>query len=340
MTIDPQRPGTTTAGRGAARGLTLIELLVALAIGSFLLIGAVTVFLQSSATFRTSNAIGRLQEDARYALDELASDIRMAGYFGLASGAGSIEGRAGLGDAVQLPPGADECGPDWALRLAAPVGGADDEWRWGCPPSGDRVAGSDTLVVRRVAPDPAAIPLAPETVYLRSARFPGSRLFVGPDLPTDGASAAYRVNRLVVNAYYISRSSSRDTAGAPVPALRRKSLRGPRIEDDEVLAGVEDMQLQFGVDTDRPGSSGRGVVDRYVYADDPLIDAASPAFLPDARILAVRVWLRLRAARPEPGHRDNRVYAYGGQRFGPTRDAFRRVVVSKTIFLRNELPAS
>src|SRR5690606_9733933 len=42
------------APRGASAGVTLIELMVALAIGSFLLIGAVTVFVQSRASYRVT----------------------------------------------------------------------------------------------------------------------------------------------------------------------------------------------------------------------------------------------------------------------------------------------
>jgi type IV pilus assembly protein PilW len=49
-------------------GMTLIELMVALAIGAFLMIGAISVFVQSRTTFRVTESVSRLQETARFAL--------------------------------------------------------------------------------------------------------------------------------------------------------------------------------------------------------------------------------------------------------------------------------
>jgi hypothetical protein len=56
--------------------------------------------------------------------------------------------------------------------------------------------------------------------------------------------------------------------------------------------------------------------------------------------LAVRVWVRVRAERAERGFRDTAKYVYADQDVGPFNDAFRRVVVSKTVYLRNARPSS
>lgn len=68
--------------RRGARGVTLIELMVALAIGSLLLIGLVQVFAASRAAYSTAEGMARVQENARFAIDYLQRDIRMAGHFG------------------------------------------------------------------------------------------------------------------------------------------------------------------------------------------------------------------------------------------------------------------
>ena len=56
----------------------------------------------------------------------------------------------------------------------------------------------------------------------------------------------------------MSRDSTISEADNPVPSLRVKTLtggsRGPRVVDQEVLPGVEDLQIRLGVDTDSPGS--------------------------------------------------------------------------------------
>jgi type IV pilus assembly protein PilW len=71
-----------------------------------------------------------------------------------------------------------------------------------------------------------------------------------------------------------------------------------------------------------------------------MIDPTNAGFDPNAEILAVRVWLRLRGERVENGLIDNTDYEYADQDFGIFNDGFRRVVVSKTIYLRNARPAS
>jgi hypothetical protein len=56
--------------------------------------------------------------------------------------------------------------------------------------------------------------------------------------------------------------------------------------------------------------------------------------LASAQVAAVRVWVRVRAEEPEFGFVDNRRYQYGSTDFTPN-DNFRRVVMSRTVFLRN-----
>jgi type IV pilus assembly protein PilW len=98
--------------------------------------------------------------------------------------------------------------------------------------------------------------------------------------------------------------------------------------------------VQFGVDTDAVNTDDRGSIDRYVNTDDPMIDPTNAGFNPTAEILAVRIWVRVRAERLENGFTDTTNYVYADQDVGPFNDSFRRLVVSKTIYLRNARPAS
>ncbi len=72
------------------RGTGLVELMVAMMIGLFLILGAVTLYIQSRQSYRTIEAVARLQEKARYALDVLETDIRTANHWGLHNWADSI----------------------------------------------------------------------------------------------------------------------------------------------------------------------------------------------------------------------------------------------------------
>ncbi|VUD52907.1 hypothetical protein TDB9533_01727 [Thalassocella blandensis] len=64
------------------KGLSLIELMVSLVIGLVLMTGVVEVFISSKGTFTTQNAMSRVQEVGRLAIDFMAKDIRQAGYAG------------------------------------------------------------------------------------------------------------------------------------------------------------------------------------------------------------------------------------------------------------------
>lgn len=73
------RKGQTRTGM---RGLSLVELMVALLISSLILIGLVQVFVSSKGTYQMDEGLARLQENGRFALDFLVHDIRMAGHKG------------------------------------------------------------------------------------------------------------------------------------------------------------------------------------------------------------------------------------------------------------------
>ncbi len=65
-----------------ARGVSLIELMVALLIGTILVLGLVEVFAASRTAYQLSTGLARVQENGRFALDFLRRDLRMAGHLG------------------------------------------------------------------------------------------------------------------------------------------------------------------------------------------------------------------------------------------------------------------
>jgi hypothetical protein len=88
-----------------------------------------------------------------------------------------------------------------------------------------------------------------------------------------------------------------------------------------VLPGVEDLQVEFGL-----SESGRV---RYA--------APELATLRGTQLVAVRVWLRLRADVTEGQFFDGRALNYAGVAFVPTpaESAQRRILVEQTVALRN-----
>ncbi|MDQ6638506.1 MAG: PilW family protein [Pseudomonadota bacterium] len=75
----------STAGRrlrAAARGMTLVELMVGMAVGLFVVLVAVAIFISTRALHAVGSASTRMSENARLAMDVLQTDIRNAAFVG------------------------------------------------------------------------------------------------------------------------------------------------------------------------------------------------------------------------------------------------------------------
>lgn len=70
------------SGGGRRSGFSLIEMMVAITISSIILIALVVIFMGNRATYQSDEGIARMQESARFAMEFLTRDIRMAGYAG------------------------------------------------------------------------------------------------------------------------------------------------------------------------------------------------------------------------------------------------------------------
>jgi type IV pilus assembly protein PilW len=326
-------------------GLTLVELMVALAIGSFLMIGAVQIYSQSRQAFVINESIARVQETAQFAMDTIEADLRMASNWGRNSRGLAVEGRSIIGDANPngLPLPANNCGADWVLNLALPIDGVNNGYGLACAATGGSQAQSDVITIRRasvVHVDPAA-----GRLQIQSSRIQGE-LFADGAVPgafsaataagaaDDPRNPAFEseTHNLMVSSYYVSPTS---TLINGVPTLRRHRLigggiLGPRIVDEEVAPGIENLQIQLGVDVDADNT-----VDRYVNPGDAIYNPNAAGYVPGARIMTARIWMVVRGINIEPGVQDNRDYEPGDVDLGVQNDQFRRMQVSKTILLRN-----
>ena len=314
------------------QGLTLVELMVALAIGSFLVIGSVQIYNQSRQAFVINESIARVQETAQFAIDSIEADLRMASNWGRTSRALTIEGRSIAGDddpKSLIEPGAtDKCGDEWVLDLSVPVDGDNNAFTLPCAAEGGAQAVSDLITVRRASVNPQ--PLQPGRLQIQTTRVQGE-LFNDGNVPTMFNAADSSTHNLLVSSYYVAADSNLIPG---VPTLRRKTLvvNGgvSEIEDQEVAPGVENLQVQLGIDVDEDNT-----VDRYVNPGDEIYDPTAPGYLPGARVITARVWIVVRGVSAEVGIDDNTDYEPGDVDLGTYNDNFRRLMVSKTILLRN-----
>jgi prepilin-type N-terminal cleavage/methylation domain-containing protein len=334
-------------GRRAQHGFSLTEIMIALVLGLALLAIFLAVLQRCREQFAINESLARLQDSARQVLSILVSDLEHAGFYGFSHSpharlvsAGAVLAEADAlrqpdsfstaAAAARLPAGAHDCGINFAVDLELPVQGSDNTFAPGsgardCAPTasaGGAHVGSDTLTVRHASLKSVPPHAGRLQIYTRRLAAFGPQ-----DLFADGrAPGPMNEDNLVrdveVRTYYIANNSI-DHPGWP--SLRMKALTeaagSAQFRDEELLPGVEDLQVEFGV-------TDNGVM-RYLPPDLETLRAH--------RVSAVRIWLRIRADVTEHGFTDSRTLSYAGVTFVPTaaESAQRRLLIERTVALRN-----
>ena len=67
-------------GLKSQKGLSLIELMIAIALSIFIVAAMISLFVNSKQNYRLNENMSRLQENARFAVSFISRDIRMADY--------------------------------------------------------------------------------------------------------------------------------------------------------------------------------------------------------------------------------------------------------------------
>jgi type IV pilus assembly protein PilW len=336
------------SGTSTQRGLTLIEIMIALVIGSVLIAGAGKIFISSKRNVEAQFNLQQIQENARYTLDLISRDLRRAGYFGGLKSITAIEGTS----ALLKPNGKCPPGNAWGRMLARPVFGLNDSnAKYACIPNREYLRG-DIVVTRYAHPVTVRGALSDKQLYLRSNPSEGA-LFIGSKSGENRITEPSIVRKIVSHAYYIRASTTLCPDGSKPPALWRETLDGNgRPVAEELVTGVEQLQLQYGIadfNADDDIQSDQ-ISYRYVDADhvtdsewDASFDTASEwrewleltsnSAVHSAVVLA-RVWLLVRAACAEPAVINHRTYAMGSHHYA-VDDHFRRQLYSTTVQLRN-----
>jgi type IV pilus assembly protein PilW len=338
------------------------------------LVGTVYVYQNGRTTYAINESVARLQDQGRYVFSVLEPEIEMAGFYGFTNTAETINFVVGANPSAvvataqrmrqrplpplppapvavaNLPAGAHECGTNFAIDLLTPIEGSNDAFELDCDPSavaGGARAATDTLTIRHASGEPVAPRAGRLQLYAaRLTSRTNQRLFSDGNAPSPVINADNRVHDVVVRSYYIANNSV-DRPG--VPALRVKTLTeaggAAQFLDTEVISGIEDLQVQFGIDTGDYDNDG--VIDAAAdINNDGIVETngratryVNPDFLDLNRfqVVAVRVWVRIRADQTERGFVDGRTYRYGNVVYTPAgADAtFRRALMSRTITLRN-----
>lgn len=322
------------------RGLSLIELMIAITLGLILLTGVMQMFLSSRQVFSSQQAISRIQETGRLAMEFMSRDIRMAGFVGCAS----RDPKAVTDVAV----GGTGFHKDYAIGFQAL-----DEVPAGVNLSSEPVG--DILVIRNaIGP---ALPLSANnlttTIKVRSSTLENdcsgavcrnrpavvsdcnkSRIFTPTDLSLDAG-----VLTLTHAAWSDGADTNLKTFGTDAEVMGIRTIvyyvannslwqwDSSISQAHELLEGVENIAVTYGVDTNNDN-----IPNDYVNLSE--IDDSADGW---QKVKSVRIELLVRSIEdnvlPEM-----QPYTFNGTVFNAHTDRYMRQVFINTIGIRSRLP--
>ncbi|MBP4079439.1 MULTISPECIES: PilW family protein [Aeromonas] len=321
-----------------SRGFTLVEWLVAMLLGLFLLAGVFTVFVMSRSSSEDAFDQSELQENGRLAIRLISQDIKWAGFFGAYTGQSTQVGSSLSLSAGSIVPASSDCldersvgslpsnaGPIrglWVSRVSTTKGLAG----FACILAADRVENSDVISIKRLVgrPIPASEGLDTNRFYMAS-NSQEARIIKGSETrPLFGANNESQIWEYQHYIYYLSQEDG-------VPVLRKRYLTvngGSALIGGAMAEGVEHMVLMYGVD-DSLIPDGR--IDRYISTDQMTTQRWN-----EGRVLGARLFLLIRAARESSRYKNNNSYQLGNITVDGGGDGYRRLLLESSIALRNQ----
>jgi len=322
---------------GCQHGLSLIELMVAIVIGSLVLLALSGIFLSSNRSSLEMRKSTQQQENGRYASQLLYDDLMLAGYL-------SEFDASPLTSPAALP---DICATDKATLLSGLPLHVQGVNNTAVAPSclSDLKTGTDIIVVKRVSACVAGSANCP-AFLAGTPHFQASLC-----TPTDGSGGelAHAVNsnddyatyhfafstvladftrrktscgttqadirRYLVHIYFIANNN---VAGDGIPTLKRAEIGTGGFAIVPLVDGIENMQVEYGVDT-----NSDGVPDGYT---------STPASVAEWRgAMSARVHLLARNTVTTPSYKDTRTYVLGDETVNPSNDSYKRHVYSTAV---------
>lgn len=330
--------------RRREQGFTVVELMVAVAVGMLMLAGLLTLFTSNSSAQMEIERANRQVENGRYAMQLMTGDLRNAGYY---SEYDPVE----LTAPAALPDPCDVDLTNMRGAIAFAVQGYDNSNSLGC--LSDVKANTDVVVVRHThtcvvgAADcedaTAGGPFFQASQcsndyelgsndktkhYQISAVNSGFTLHKYNCTPINNSGSPADVRRLLTHIYFVANNS---LAGDGIPTLKRAEVVSKNgamsVQIVPLAEGIENMQLEYGLDSD-----GDGVADSF----GTTVNASDWG-----NVVSVKLHLLARTLSPSMGYTDRKSYVLGSNANGQqnvisaANDKYKRHVFTSLIGLPN-----
>ncbi len=312
-------------------GFTLVEIMVAMLLSLILGVAIVTVFVNNSHSFSQDDNVMRMQDDARFALQQIAFDLSMAGHYAELLSPEAVTPDTNL--AIGL-----DCGPaaatNWTYQTTQSATGeslsvigldnvtsAQVVADHACFLADEVAPGSDVVSIKRVAGAETAA-FRDGAVYLRTNGTVGL-LYRQPLTGTPAVSIALpRTEWEYRPAIYYIRQYAYDL-GDNIPTLCRKVLggAGPSMLTECIATGIENLQIEYGIDT-----SGDG---------NPNVYMSTPTLTDLQTVVSARIYLLARTTDIDVRHTNQKTFSIGNAPDYTPNDSFHRRVYSTTVAIQN-----
>ena len=315
-----------------ARGVTLIQILIGVAIGASLVAALGTYFIQGSRSGREDINVANMLNELTFAAGQLSLDLEMAGFWAQVHDPSAIQF-----DATLAISGTDCGAANWYRDLRAlqvldnntGASGARPATEFPCLTAADVVPGTDIVAIKRVlgrvaGTDTATSGLRDGTLYLRAhERF--GRLYLHGGTPA--AMPTPWQNWEYAPAVYFVQSFT--NAGDGIPALCRRVLRSasggaPAYATECLAQGIENLQIEIGVDSDEDGTAN--------------FFTPTPTASHLATVSTARVYVQARSVRADVNYVNDKTYQIGNAAAftpsGSERHYFRKTLATE-VALRN-----
>ncbi|WP_105255520.1 PilW family protein [Pseudoalteromonas sp. T1lg75] len=326
-------------------GYTLLELMIAMVVGLFLIGGVMFTYLSMKVTTSDTVEMGELQETGRIALDILGKEIAMAGFFGrLKSDSLSFS------EVTVSAPASDCSGGPNNGSFPNPGAGTNFRVLYGTVvPDGsssalacinDAVDNSDVIQIKRASGNDVSGASTNGNQYYVETTLGNARFIAGGStaIDVDGTNV-WPYSHTV---YYISEQNYNSGGKSiTVPVLMRKRLTtnadgagNAGMRSESVLEGVENIRFLYGLD-----QNGNGDVD--VYRDASQMTPADWEQSGATKIKTVQVSVLVRATNEDANIQlTNQTYVLGGDATATQRrltftDNYRRMVFVSTFKVKN-----
>lgn len=341
------------------RGISLVELMIAITLGLLIMSGLIGIFVNNSRARAETEKASQQVENGRYATQLLLEDLQMAGFYGELN-------PVVIPVPITMPPNvcADVSATALHPDLALPIQGYHNVSTGTLSACGvaDLVVGSDIVVVRRTSScvagtaGCAAVDTTKYT-YFQTGLCPsdsGSYVVdtdathftltkgaaVGtPSICGTAAAAIANIRAFYTHIYYLANNN---VAGDGIPTLKMVELGSGAFNAPVALVeGIQQMQLEYGVANIPSVPTGTYAGDPAAYTVDPGIysntsTCGGVGCLPNwMSITAVKVHILARNKQLTAGYLDGKTYVLGQSSFGPFNDAFKRHAYTTLVRLNN-----